>query len=44
MGLTNLLSGIAHLLCDMLRNGVSHRCAYVNLSAKGGHRTILEEC
>ena len=28
--------GIAQLSRDMLQNGVSHRCAYVKLSAKGG--------
>ena len=28
----------------MLQNGVSHRCACVILSTKGGYRTILGEC
>ena len=28
--------GIAQLSRDMLQNGVSHRCAFVKLSAKGG--------
>ena len=28
--------GIAQLSRDMLQNGVSHRCACVKLSAKGG--------
>ena len=36
--------GIAQLSRDMLQNGVSHRCACVKLSAKGGYRTILGEC
>ena len=30
------LWGIAQLSRDMLQNGVSHRCACVKLSAKGG--------
>ena len=37
-------TSIAHLSRDMLQNGVSHRCAFVKLSAKGGYRTILGEC
>ena len=32
---------IAQLSRDMLQNGVSHRCACVKLSTKGGYRTIL---
>ena len=36
--------GIAHLSRDTLQNGVSHRCASVKLSTKGGYRTILGEC
>ena len=38
-----VLWGIAHLSRDTLQNGVSHRCAYVKRSAKGGYRTILGE-
>ena len=29
--------GIAQLSRDMLQHGVSHRCAWEKLSAKGGH-------
>ena len=29
---------------DMLQNGVSHSCACVKLSAKGGYHTILGDC
>ena len=36
--------GIALLSRDTLRHGVSHRCACVKLSTKGGYRTILREC
>ena len=36
--------GIAQLSRDMSQNGVSHRCAFVKLSSKGGYRTILGEC
>ena len=36
--------GIAQLSRDILQNGVSHRCAFVKLSTKGGYRTILGEC
>ena len=36
--------GIAQLSRDTLQNGVSHRCARVKLSTKGGYRTILGEC
>ena len=35
-----VLWGIAQLSCDTLQNGLSHRCACVKLSAKGGYRTI----
>ena len=31
-----VLWGIAQFSCDMLQNGVSHRCACVKLGAKGG--------
>ena len=33
--------GIAQLSCDLLQNGVSHRCACVKLSSRAGYRTIL---
>ena len=39
-----LVGGIAQSSRDTLQNGVSHRCACVNLSAKGGYRTFLGEC
>ena len=38
-----VLWGIAQLSRDTLQNGVSHRCACVKLSAKGGYRTIFGE-
>ena len=38
------LKGITQLSCDMLQNGVSHRCACVRLSTKPGYRTILGKC
>ena len=36
--------GIAQLSRDTLQNGVSHGCACVKVSCKGGYRTILGEC
>ena len=36
--------GIEQLSRDILQKGVSHRCAYVKLSAKRGYRTTLGEC
>ena len=36
--------GVSQLLRDMLQDGVSHRCACVKLSTKGGYRTILGKC
>ena len=38
------LWGIAQLSHDTLQKGVSHGCACVKLSTKGGYRTILGEC
>ena len=40
----SFFGGIAQLSCDTLQNGVSHRCACVKLSTKGGYRTTLGEC
>ena len=36
--------GIAQLSRDTLQNGVSHRCACLKLSAKGGYCIISGEC
>ena len=39
-----LNGAIAQTSCDILQNGVSHRCAYVKLSTTGGSRIMLGEC
>ena len=36
VGIFPILWGITQLSRDMLQNGVSHRCACVKLSTKGG--------
>ena len=38
------LWGIAQLSRHTLQNGVSHRCACVKLSTKGGYRTVFGAC